>query len=409
MTSVTNNYATVVVQLARLGDLAQTWPLISRLKESAGSGQTALVVDSRLAPLADLMVGKGNTLPLSLNAGLKEFTTGGLREAWRNAARLKRTLTGGSHGRVVNLNYHPVTAALAEAIPAARHLGARWRDVKAGRPSDNQTRRLFEVNTGLRQGTKHLSDIWAEYADNDTPLECHQPLKLPLDIIETGGGIIRNAGVKSVDAPVAIIIGSGLRCRSLPLDRLINITTALSREAPVILIGSASEARTGEDVVGAVRGDHEPVASLCGQTDDPAVLAGVLGCCGLVVGVDTGPLHMAAMAGTRCLGIYYGSMNFRETGPYGSNHVVITPDDQDYPCHEREMEANPAAYRDSIPSDEIIRTARQMMGADDNHDSGRQVRIFESFTTVEGLAWREIEPRRITAVHVRSHLKYAQT
>ena len=206
MTPVSNRYTAVVVQLARLGDLAQTWLLIDRLKKRNGPNATALVVDRRLREITELMVGKNNVLPLPINGYLRHTATETLLKVWREVVDLKQTLASSAARTVINLNYHPAIAALAEAIPASCHLGARWKDIKTDQPSDHQIRELFNATSGLRRGTKHLSDIWAEYAENGVYANPLQPLKLPEGVIESGRRTIRDAGIKNRDAPIALIV-----------------------------------------------------------------------------------------------------------------------------------------------------------------------------------------------------------
>ena len=42
----------------------------------------------------------------------------------------------------------------------------------------------------------------------------------------------------------------------------------------------------------------------------------------IALGADTGPLHLAAAAGSPCVGLY-GPMDAKRSGPYGGQHVVI--------------------------------------------------------------------------------------
>jgi len=134
---------------------------------------------------------------------------------------------------------------------------------------------------------------------------------------------------------------------------------------------------------------HAHLISLCGMTNNPSHLAGVLANCRLVIGVDTGPLQVATMIGTQCLGIYYGSMHYRETGPYGDGHVVITPDDPDYPCHERQMDRSPEKYANVVPAQVVIDTARAML-MDESIPDPNGFRIFRSRIGNTGLEWDEI-------------------
>ncbi len=51
-------------------------------------------------------------------------------------------------------------------------------------------------------------------------------------------------------------------------------------------------------------------------------LASLLRRAHLVLGSDTGPLHLAAAVGARCLGLY-GPTRVEKSGPYGGRHAVL--------------------------------------------------------------------------------------
>ena len=389
-------YSTVVIQLARLGDLAQSWRLLSRLIRKNGPDGTALIVDSRLSSLAGLMVGEDNVLPIAISDLPQRFATGSLTGDWHEAVRLKQSLTEFTADTVINLNYHLPAAAICAAIPAVNRYGARWHDVKAGVPSDSQIERLFRATTGLRHNNRHLSDIWSEYAGEPASSDLHSSIPLQDGLIEAGRRIIavNRRGLTAGDSPVGLIIGSGLSARSLPASHLAQIVSAVSAINPVILIGSQQDATTAVDVLKHLGNGKDRAVSVCGLTDDLATLAGVLKCCRIVAGVDTGALHLAAALSVRCLGIYYGSMHFRETGPYGTDNWVITPDDPDYPCHEREMEAHPERYSGVIPPGIIVTT---LMGILENKELERtflsvfqeaNVKLYRSYMSADGLEWQ---------------------
>ncbi|NDH93346.1 MAG: lipopolysaccharide heptosyltransferase family protein, partial [Planctomycetia bacterium] len=44
----------------------------------------------------------------------------------------------------------------------------------------------------------------------------------------------------------------------------------------------------------------------------------------LVVSGDTGPLHLAAAVGARCVGLF-GPVPAERNGPYGRGHVIVEP------------------------------------------------------------------------------------
>lgn len=344
-----------VVQLARLGDLAQSWPLVACFRLSRPEQTIHLVVPAGLAPLAALMVGSENTIGIDLDR-LRRIAAGGTAEGLRAMSQLSGILHRASADEVINLNYHPAVAAIAEAIPAPTHRGARWTDVIRGTPSDPQMEELF-VSSG-RSGGRHLCDVWASYADG-APMARTPPLPISSDVAHRAAGLQSRFELDDGVQPVGVVVGAGLAERAYPADSWARVVRRLDEFAPVILLGSAEESSLAQSIISAAEPCGHPVLNLCGATD-PALLAGVLARCRLVVGVDTGPLHLAAAVGARCLGLYCGSMFFPQTGPYGDGNYVIAPDSPLYPCSEGEMIRHPAAFP-AVPADLAADTAASLV------------------------------------------------
>ncbi len=88
-------------------------------------------------------------------------------------------------------------------------------------------------------------------------------------------------------------------------------------------------------ILGAKRGtsaleDNPGFENLCGLTDLAQALA-IVARCRVVVGVDSGLLHLAAAAGTRVVGIY-GPTDPRISGPQGGGHLVVQSRAACSPC-----------------------------------------------------------------------------
>ncbi len=385
-------YAAAVVQLARLGDLVQSWPLICRLRQMHGPGRTALTVDEQLESLAGVMVGSGNVTTLPARRLLATCRSDNIREAWRAVSLLSRRFGGIAADRVINLNFHPPSAAVAEAIPARERLGARWCDTVSGKPSDPQLLELFQATTGLRRGVRHLSDIWLEYAGESSGEYPFHPIPLSGDLVDKGENLLRNSGIDPGVGPVAVIPGAGLKARCWPVEHFARLVAVLSKELPVVLVGSATETDLADEIKALSGANPSRVISLCGQTD-PALLAGLLSLCRLVIGVDTGPLHLGAAVGSRCLGIYSGSMSHRETGPYGTGHIVVTPDDPNYPCQEYEMMHPRGRMGMEIPPQLVIDAASSLIH-DSQPSADTRTRLYRSQLGPDGLTWQPLEKRQ---------------
>ncbi len=61
---------------------------------------------------------------------------------------------------------------------------------------------------------------------------------------------------------------------------------------------------------------------ICVGEDDLCQVAALIAACDFYIGNDTGPMHIAAAAGTPVVGIF-GSTNHHRNGPYGEEHIVV--------------------------------------------------------------------------------------
>jgi len=371
-------YDAAVVQLARLGDLAQTYPLVARLQDKYGAGRVVLVVDEGLAGFAGLMVGADNVIPIPLKSLAAAGSIG--KNEWATVAGLAGDLRRFAARTVIALNYHPGAAAVAEAIPAERRLGVRWGDVTKGRPSDKVIASLFAATTGNRRGQRHLSDLWCGYAD-DADYASYHPIPITNDLERHAIDLFKSVDIHPDERPIAVVPGAGLPAREWGIYNYSELVRNIADIAPVILIGSAADKELAQSIIAAV-GDGR-VKSLCGRTD-PAQLAGALSRCRLAIGVDTGALQLAAMVGCRCLGLYYGSMNFYETGPYGEDNLIVAPDHPLYPCQEWEMERHPERFVSEIPAGAAISAVQIALGNESTDFAFSDVALYKS----ERTPWR---------------------
>jgi ADP-heptose:LPS heptosyltransferase len=136
---------------------------------------------------------------------------------------------------------------------------------------------------------------------------------------------------------VALSPGSSKPEKCWPVRGFARLAHALSTEgAKLVVVGSAREKHLEDSLAGGVakpptapspasgegKGGVELIRAV-GQTT-VAQLVALLERCVLFVGNDSGPLHIAAALGIPCLA-FYGPSSPRLTGPYGEQHVVLTP------------------------------------------------------------------------------------
>jgi lipopolysaccharide heptosyltransferase III len=101
-------------------------------------------------------------------------------------------------------------------------------------------------------------------------------------------------------------------------DLLKALASICDKIAPV-MVGARDERRLCEGIAKHWPG---PVLNLCGQLT-PRETAAVLSRCAMLVCHDSGPMHLAASQGTRCIALFGNYNQPRKWYPYGEGHVVI--------------------------------------------------------------------------------------
>jgi ADP-heptose:LPS heptosyltransferase len=103
--------------------------------------------------------------------------------------------------------------------------------------------------------------------------------------------------------------------------RLLDETSRAHPGLALVLLGTADEAARSESLLSSW---HAMAANLCGQTS-PRISAAILSRAAAFTGHDSGPMHLAAAAGARCVVIYSARCPPGQWFPLGPGHANLYP------------------------------------------------------------------------------------
>ncbi len=133
----------------------------------------------------------------------------------------------------------------------------------------------------------------------------------------------------------------------------------------VIITGSTGERSLAEDVAGRMGSKTNPVV-IAGQTS-LGELAAIMGRCELVIGVDSGPLHLAVSQGVPTVHLF-GPVDHRTFGPWGDprKHVVVVSDMDCIPCNRldyglEELEEHRCVRSITVP--QVLKVADSLLSS----------------------------------------------
>ncbi len=105
---------------------------------------------------------------------------------------------------------------------------------------------------------------------------------------------------------------------------------AIEKHAVVIFTGSSEDRAVNERILSMM---SERAINWAGETTLKE-LAALASLADLFITTDTGPMHLAAAAGTRVLALFGPTAPWR-TGPYGPSHIVVRTGIECSPCFQR--------------------------------------------------------------------------
>jgi heptosyltransferase-3 len=169
--------------------------------------------------------------------------------------------------------------------------------------------------------------------------------------------VLRESGVRESDELVIIHPGSGGSARDWPADRFGQLAGRLATDAArrILVTGGPGEESLVEKVR-AIGGDR--VLALTKKVT-LLELAALASCAQLFIANSTGPLHLAAAAGTPVIGLYpqVTALSPARWGPYTTKKTILMPEGKAPDCRLCAGGKVPCACMLSIPVDAVYDAA----------------------------------------------------
>ncbi|MCP9449019.1 MAG: glycosyltransferase family 9 protein [Nitrospira sp.] len=310
---------TLVVQLARLGDLIQTIPAITALKMADQTRELDLLCPSSLAPIGRLIPGVDRVLEWDgavWRRWAEEASADLLPAHVERATKRLEALARHRYGTAYVLNHHR-RALLAGSLLADEVRGPLL-DGPLGSTLSPWASYVRDVALTGRGCRVHLADAFCGLCGvpppGRPPVLKKSSCQLPPTLDQIG---------RRGEPWIGLLVGAGAAERLVPTEIWKAWVVRFLEAAPtgrVVLLGEERE--RGQRIQ-----DLLP-SSLLGRVWDVTgrtsllELVSVLGRCHAVIGSDTGPLHLAAAVGVKVFGWYFARARVHETGPYGAGHPV---------------------------------------------------------------------------------------
>jgi len=275
----------LVLRLSALGDVIHTIPAVTALKEGA---RVSWVVEAPYRELVEIVAG-AEVIPVRMKQWARSPIAS--RQSMREALRAMR-------GAETSIDFQGlVKSAMLGALSGAKERIGFDKHAIREKPALLFTNRKVHVDTTKHVIDQNLDLVWSAATQ-----------VAALDAARKSGDLRRRIPDWETYAPrtgeprdIVILPGAGKPNKLWPVERWREV----AKRTNAIVAWGPNE-RTLAEQTGATLA---PPTSL-------RELAGLLRNARLVIGADTGPLHLAAALGTRVVGLY-GPTHVWRNGPYG--------------------------------------------------------------------------------------------
>ena len=311
----------LLLQLARLGDLIQSLPVITALHSSFPEQPLDLLCAAPLVQLGRLFPGIHSIYPWE-GEKWNAWAMMPIQDIQQQMEATERYLADFSfpnYSVAYNLNNHP-RSILASHLFSERVVGAG---------------ELGPLHTSLPPWVDYLRQVAYERGNNRIHLAdafcgiCGVPPPTGVPTIEAKHIALPNDMERVVKdlsgVQIGLVLGAGDPDRRVPLSVWQEFIQSCTERVPrcrLLLIGGSGEREAAlvlEHNLSAQ--NRNQVINCCGRTNLPQ-LAAIFHHCQWVVGSDTGPLHLGVLCGAQAIGLYFSRARVHETGPYGAGHWV---------------------------------------------------------------------------------------
>lgn len=327
----------LIVQLARLGDIYQTWPTLKALKRTHPGAELHLLTRTKFAAAAPEKKWLDHHWLLNTREVLSPLVDEipKIDESIDRLGVFCSQLKAEKFDLIINLSFSPFSSYLTAEIttPGLTRVAGytRFSDGFLNIPDDGSAYFYAQVGVG-KSNRFHITDLFAHVAgveliESDWEFRQQDQTRITETSEAVGVNNPHETDKKSKadgDQSILIHIGASTLGKTLSWSKWLQVVKGLIASSwcgSIVLIGSAEEVEIADKIVLAF-GDRKPV-NLVGQTTLHEVFA-MVGEADLLIGGDSAPVQMASLLQTPVLNLSFPMVRFWETGPRSKKSRILT-------------------------------------------------------------------------------------
>ena len=313
-----------LVKLSAIGDVVHALPAAAALHEALPHARLTWIVERREAAVLRDNPALSEIVPVDTRTWRRARTPLALAETAGALAALRRHLRASRFDVAIDLQGLAKSGVITAATRAPLRIGFSAGHCRERVNTLFTTRRVTPPPTA-----RHIVDRYLALVEPLGARPRAAEFALPNDASAEAriDELLMGAGLKPRDRLVVLNPGAGRPDKRWSVERFRALARRLVDDAgaSVLVIWGPNELGQARAIADA-DSDGRARAILAPPTNLDELLA-VLRRASVVVAGDTGPLHMAAALGMRCVGLY-GPTSVDRNGPYGRGHRTLASPDR---------------------------------------------------------------------------------
>jgi lipopolysaccharide heptosyltransferase II len=322
----------LIIKPSSFGDIIQANPVIAALKSSYPGAEIHWLVFKAWEEAIDLFPGVSEKIVWDKKLGLKEY--------FRVIAEIQKA----SFDIVIDLQGLARTAIIAKLSGGKNIVGVpgmkefSWLFIKEPFPESRK------INAALR----NLESVRYLTGKSFEPVF---EMQVPEDSLKAAEQMLEKNGISEGDRLAAFIPAARGKAKTWLAEYYDELAGLLGKKYKIkaVALGAKGDGKQLE---------NPKITDLTGRTS-LKTLAAVLSRCEVVIGGDTGPVHLAAALGIASIAIFGGS-DIIETSPISKNAVVISRNLNCSPCRGKPNCVNYPCLT-SIKPQEVFETVEKIL------------------------------------------------
>lgn len=361
----------LAIQMARMGDLLQSVPLIHSIYSGYEEKEITLLFEERFRDIVECMPFVDKKVGVDLNDFIKGIipSSNTLVEKYRFIIERLEDLLHSDFDIVYNLNYFPLSAFICNLLKTNALYGYRIQNEHLNIIKDYWGVYLFSMIPARRMNRLHVSDVFLRMGGRP-----HGQWRMGLNIEQgaerEASELLTDVGIGEGGPVIGLQPGASLPKKMWPKESFAGLADMLVKryKAQVLIFGSLEEKGLADEIISSMNLHAYNLAGVSVKH-----LGAILKRCNLLVTNDTGPMHLSVAAGCQVVAIFCGNTCCHESGPYDEGHVVLEPNIECFPCPDDKDTCNEYICKRTIGPEFVFQVACKILdggpyqGRDNSH------------------------------------------